>query len=312
MSLASFEKYPSIENSYRAKHVKKMVELYPLQNCSFLLTEKIDGANIQLFFQPQKQMKIGRRNGFLKEEEYDSFFGIQEVLPKYTEAFEIIQNYVDSKGVSIRIYGELFGPGILKRINYGDKKIRFFDCIKENVFLSPHEFLELLEDLKLQHLYVPIVKKVSSLNEALEFDVKDLASAFNSKEMVEGVVIKQYENSFRDWGLDAPFMLKAKTEKFHEKEKSKNVSLKEKDPVIEKWKGIYASYYNENRIQNLFSKEGEISSKKEIGKYINLLKQDVNKDFEKEHPEFSELPIKKQKKIMKPPSFVGRLFLAHC
>ena len=48
-----FQKFFSIENHYRNKEIAKWLEIYPeLKNEKFVLTEKIHGSNIQLYFSP--------------------------------------------------------------------------------------------------------------------------------------------------------------------------------------------------------------------------------------------------------------------
>jgi hypothetical protein len=62
---------------------------------------------------------------------------------------------------------------------------------------------------------------------------------------------------------------------------------------------IWNGYFNDNRLQDLFSKEGRISEMGEIGKFIKLMTQDVREDFLNDHKEeFILLNDKEKKKIM--------------
>ena len=108
-----FKKYTSIENSYRQKYILKAVGEYPeLQKQKYIIQEKIDGSNLQLFFEPCRKMRVGKRSAFLKEDE--NFYDYQQTLNNYD--FSEIQKFVELTGHTVRLFGELFGPGIQKRV----------------------------------------------------------------------------------------------------------------------------------------------------------------------------------------------------
>ena len=153
-----------------------------------------------------------------------------------------------------------------------------------------------ISDLKIGFLTVPKIGIYLTLKEALEFDIA-INSCYSDKtdNLIEGVVIKPWkEPLFSENG--AIFYIKKKNPKFDEKSKKKPQIAKEYSEEINKLKHSYFEMINENRIKSLFSKEGDISSHKEIGKYLGLIKQDIleelikdgfdKKNFEKDEYKF--------------------------
>jgi len=282
MSNLTFKKYSSIKNSYDNKFIKRVIEHNPnIKKETFILTEKIDGSNIQIIFNPEGKYAIGKRNSLIKPDE--NFNDIWNVLKKYNNELKIIQNWVDRNEIPIRIYGEIFGHGIMKRIDYGeDKYILFFDIEKNNEIIPQKEFFKFFDEIKLSYMTVPIISKINGIDNALNFNVENIKSKILNKEynFIEGVVIKPYNNVYHDYhGII--FYLKKKTEKFAEVSKSKHI--KKDKPImrneVENIKSIFNTYINENRVKSIFSKVGEIQDMSEIGKYIPLVIKDAKNDF---------------------------------
>lgn len=74
-----FKKYNSIDNHYQTKEIMRWLSEYPeLENETFVLTEKVDGANIQLYFTPDGGFKYGKRSAFLSPDE--KFFDLHELV----------------------------------------------------------------------------------------------------------------------------------------------------------------------------------------------------------------------------------------
>lgn len=281
----SFKKYSSIENSYRQKYILKCIQEFPdLQNEEFIATEKLDGANIQFYFRPNQPYLVGKRSSYI--EEGDGFFDIWSVIPKYEKELNIIQNEVNSTGVELRIYGELFGPGINGRVNYGEERqILFFDAQMNDVWLSPASFDMILVGLSLQHMKVPVIGIYKNLNEALEINEN-----FNSKILSidnnhsEGIVIQPYRKVFLR--QDSRFILKKKSDNFREKEnKAAKPNSKQEmyPPEVINAMIEFKTYLNRNRLLGIFSKHGEIKEPKQMGEYIKLMIEDAKEDFLKDN-----------------------------
>ncbi|MBD3350614.1 MAG: hypothetical protein GF364_03915 [Candidatus Lokiarchaeota archaeon] len=306
-----FRQYKEIENSYRDEYVNDRLRDYPeIRNAKYILTEKIDGANIQLVFNPNTELIIAKRTSIVTPK--DKFFNIFGVIEDYKKELDKIQRFVNDNGKSIRIYGELFGKGINRRLPYSEKKeIRFFDAMIENgdeeIYLTQKEFIKFLENLDLKHLFVPIVGYADGLEEAMNYDVEKLESQIAKGKAAEGIVIKLYEILRKKNKL--PFFLKKKSKSFEELKPKKKPSRKIDNEVI-KLRKEFLRYITKNRLQGIFSKEGMIQSKKEIGKYIGLFIVDARKDFLKDYPEVIEMDKLDQKYIFKVNSDVPKMIIS--
>lgn len=118
-----FKKYPSLTNDYRQKEIGWWLDNFPeLKEEIYCTTEKIHGANFQVLIESGR-ITYGKRTSFLSEE--DNFFDFQNVMKKYEREFSTLQQMIiNSNGEiwSLRLYGELFGGGIQKGVDYGIEK----------------------------------------------------------------------------------------------------------------------------------------------------------------------------------------------
>ena len=142
-----FKRYSSIENHYQNKELMRWLSEFPeLENEEFILEEKIDGANIQVYASPDGEVKVGKRSGFIGRDE--NFFGLWDLLDgEYKELMSLLSIISKDIGNSIRLFGEIYGPGIQKRIKYNVEKpsLVFFDMMVGDEFIAPkvfHEFSE--------------------------------------------------------------------------------------------------------------------------------------------------------------------------
>ena len=294
-----FKKYSSIENSYRQKHIEKVLSWYPeVANMKYSIREKIDGSNLQLYFEPGAQMKVGKRSKFLDEGE--NFFEVWDTLNKYIEETSILQNIADTNGCTIRVFGEIYGQGVQKRVKYGEEKYyAIFDIELDGALVTQEELETFCGDHKLDHLLVPLLGYADSLVEALQFNVD-----FDSKVLgiennpSEGVVIKPYDKEIV-LGNGSRFILKKKSDAFSDKMSIKPGSKKaeEASHVIQA-KAVFQGYINENRIKDLFSKHGELEDMSQFGQYIKLTIEDAKEDFLKDF-DTSHLDEKELKNVFK-------------
>jgi Rnl2 family RNA ligase len=249
----------------------------------------------------------------------DSFFDYQRtVLVDCKTQIEALQRYIveNNEGVEqIHIYGEIFGEGVQKRIHYmKGKKFLPFEVRLNEKLLSIKEALDLFQSLEIGDWWVPILKIADSLDEALQTEVSDVLTLVEGEVQkdlnrnIEGVVIAPYDNlfAFDNYEQDvfmgeSVFRLKKKCKEFNDKMKVKTKEIKvfEGSEEYVRLQTIWNGYFNENRLADLFSKEGPITEMKEIGKYIKLMGDDVKEDFFKEHKEaFILLTDAEKKKIM--------------
>lgn len=297
-----FIKYPSIENHYREKQINKFIKDNPdvdFNNVCFVIMEKLDGTNIQFIFKPEQEMRVASRNQLTSFEFYNVGKAIEDE-PKMKELFDYVKEYSNKNDVTIHIYGELFGQGIQKRIDYGKPKFRIFDMRINGEFLSFDEMISFFKKLSNHFHYrqfcVPIVVIVDGIKNALNFDIENVKSFYNKKEIVEGVVIKPFFEELEN-RLGKRLIIKKKSEKFQEfmKQGPKKEKVKPSKDVKE-WHKSFEQYINKNRVLSLISKEGPIDSKEKIGKYIGMIIQDAREDFLKDNedvfPEFEKKELK--------------------
>ena len=278
-----FRRYPEIENLYNSKKIKKFLEYHPsARESQYIFQVKYDGSNIQLIFEPDEYVQIAKRSGILPEGE--NFNGILDIIDRYRDLIEYFEEISSFTGKCFNLYGEIYGQGIQKRINYGpDKYIRFFDLAIDGEILPYRKVKEDYTYL-VDNYYVETHGPVS-FEEIFTLDVP---------EGHEGIVIKPYSLANEN---ERQLRLKHKNEKFKEKG-GKTKPKKEKDPVVEEMTGKFLPFITDNRVKSVFSKEGEIETEDQIGKYIPLVMEDALKDFEDEE-DISHLSKNQLKQVKK-------------
>lgn len=291
-----FVKYPSIENSYREKEINTWLGYHPeLMNEAYILNEKIHGSNLQLIFKPGLPVYFASRNRLLHDE---NFHGLHEVIVKDTiKSFiaEMEKHSTDTRN-TLRFYGELFGANLQKGVDYGkERQIRFFDMSVSGMWQTQTRFLDFMENDGFLSLAVPSFAVVTSLREALEFDIKKDSLILNKENnIIEGVVIKPY-NKVYESPEGSLFYLKKKNEEFKENSR-KPKDFTDINPDVVQYGVIFREYITENRLQNVFSKYGEIERPNQIGDYIRYMLEDAKEDFLKDY-DLSEFADKDKKAI---------------
>jgi len=294
-----FEKYPSIENSYREKEINTWLGYHPeLVNEHFILQEKIHGSNIQFIFRPRLPMAYASRNRVLGDE---NFHGLHEVMERedFKEFISKVQTIVDNNEYildTLRFYGELFGANIQKGVDYGrERQILFFDIKMDNTWLNQNLFYKFMFDNGLLDFKVPNFGVVPGLGNALAYDtVKDSLILGKENNIIEGVVIKPYFNVYES-PEGSLFYLKKKNEQFKENSR-KPKEFQDINPDVVQMSVAFREYITENRLQNVFSKYGEIEKPNQIGDYIRYILEDAKEDFLKDY-DLSEFEAKEQKAI---------------
>lgn len=296
-----FHKYPDIENTYRKKHLDKFLRWNPnVTKATFYYQVKLDGSNFQLIFDPDEEVKVGKRSGIVGEG--TDHMGVKEKLPEYSDVVDCIKEYVNETGDSVNLYGEVFGKGIQNRIYYGDDiYLRFFDIGLNGVILSYFESLAVFPYVVSNYYVNTYGLKKDDFNFYIGGyytfqDIRNADETVKIPEGHEGVVIKQFSRIEPEDNL---LMLKKKDERFQEKgNKNKSKKKEETDPEVERLKQEFESYINENRVKSVFSKEGEIEEPQQIGEYIKLVMQDAIEDFQKD-VDVSDIDKNKMRKVYK-------------
>jgi len=291
----TFKKWPSIENSYRERFIYPFLGQHQeLNDETFVITEKLHGSNIQLYFEPNKPCRVGSRNRFLSAG--DKFFDIWNTLERYQDLIAAFQRMVDKSNHTVRLFGELFGGNIQKGVKYQEEhKIAFFGLMMDDELRPFCDFDTTMVHSGFGHLVVPIIDVVRGLDSALkyntEFDSKVLGIDNN---ICEGVVIQPYRKVYQSHAGEY-FILKAKNEAFKEKQKEKKPVVV--DSKLQVLNIEFRRYITDNRLQGIFSKYGEIQEPKQIGQYIRYMMDDAKEDFLKDFPDVCDMDKSEQKQI---------------
>jgi Rnl2 family RNA ligase len=281
----NFQKYPSIENSYREKFIQEIQNHPHFPFSKWQVTEKIHGSNFS-FISDGNDVKIGKRSGFTD----GSFYNCYEVLEKYRQNVLTLFNDLGlsfGNNISyIQLFGELFGPGVQKGVEYGgEKDFRLFDIVikesdKESFFLST-DAVELMS-VRHQIPHVPIIESAVSFEEAMKVS-PDFDSLILGKEnnKAEGVVIKPIFPMFLNSG--SRIILKNKNEAY--KEKANTPKPQKQENWSESMNSVFnemLQYNTEERIRSAISKIGQITQK-DFGKLLGTVSHDLLEDWEKEY-----------------------------
>jgi len=302
----NFIKYPEIEQIYNKKIINKYLSYFPeLENETFILQEKIDGANFQIFIDENNEIYFGKRSCFLNEEA--KFYDFQNVMETKKHLIEILKGIKSVKNAkTIRAYGELFSGSIQKRIDYKkEKDFILYDLLIDDIYLSPKELNELIPESYIVKSFA-IVK---GLTNAFEYDIEKLNTFYHEEgykatgnTQVEGIVIKPFNKVYtKSKNSNSPLYFKKKNDKFKEHTNEKIYTQEEleqrnKNEIIF---GNIKNFINENRMLSYFSKEGEIEDIKQMGKYIIGISEDIFKDYNKLYDDFIKLDKNSQSSIIK-------------
>ncbi|WP_291322417.1 RNA ligase family protein [Desulfonatronospira sp.] len=306
-----FKKYPSMDNTYQTKSIELWKEFHPnLEEEEYIVLEKIHGTNFSIVFEPGSTPYFASRNRVLETDE--DFFGLREVV--LDGSHDLVMDYfiqlAREENVVYQLYGELFGPGVNKGVFYGkNRDFRFFDMRRDGYLLAHREFESVMPP-KFEHYIVPSLGIFHGLQSALDVQIEGVNSLLTPEDhtganVLEGVVIKPYNRILLS-PVGYTFMLKKKVKKFQEVDKqTKKPRPSKEHPVVEELNQRFHRYITDQRLQNVFSKEGVISDKKQVSKYIQLLLEDAKEDFLKDEenvkmlrqlqddPEFPKNELKK-------------------
>jgi len=315
-----FKKYDSIENSYRDKVVKSIQINFP--NERFFVQEKIHGANFSVWTDGET-IRFAKRSGFIGGEEnfynYDTI--ADDLSNKIKSLFQTATNSMAYNGCKeITIYGELYGGNY----PHPDVQITQMKAVQKGIYYRPDvSFLAFdmlidgeLIDYSTFAMYstffeIPFLPAlfVGTLSECLSFNNEYQTTIPTSlglpeleNNICEGNVIKPLKPLF--FGNGTRVILKNKNSKFTEKSTKTFTPPPEASPEVVQFQKAAVEYITDNRLRNVISKLGEVTTK-DFGKLLGLLSKDVFEDFEKDFPEYRNLESKDRK-------FVTRLVNNEC
>jgi len=153
-----------------------------------------------------------------------------------------------------------------------------------------------MTELNCTDLMVPTVGIFNSFEEAYDVEVegrKTMLNPWGEKNLWEGVVIKPWDHiAINQDGEQVLFYIKKKTDKFKDQMGVKSKNRKKDMPVeVTDAMNIFDSYMTENRLLDIFGKNGPIESVSQIGDYVKLMVIDAKEDFFKDNMEaFNKVP----------------------
>lgn len=271
-----FTKFSSLENTYNKKLIDKIV-YEGLDSGTWMVTSKIHGANFSFWYNGS-DFQVASRTQFVD----GTFFGCQGVINMHQ------QNFIDwyhrnyHNGETVVIYGELFGNGIQKEVNYGEKKFRAFDVMIDGKVLDKVSAQFVVADAGFE--FVPVLfigdfescLQVNNVYRSLFTPADHEGDNYEEGNVIEPVEIKHFRTGKRVY-------LKNKTTMFSEKNRGVDFS-KEKVYLSENAVKILdqvSEYITENRVRNVLSKMG-VLTEKQFGSLLGQTMKDVIEEFEKE------------------------------
>jgi len=272
-----FRKFCEIENSYREKYIAILRE-YGYDKLKWHVSEKIDGANFQ-FIATNDEVRVASRNQFVDE----TFYNCGEVIERYADKILRLKQVHFPDAEQIAVYGELYGRGIQNKVFYTEgKDFAAFELQVDGVVQNVETESAILTSAGIP--MVPSFGIFDDLDQALAFN-----NSFNSKlterhtnieykegeNLAEGLVLKPTKPVYT--GNGSRVILKNKNKKFAEKSRKKKKKFNEPNPFIP----VVEQYVNENRMNAVLSKEGEVTPK-DFGRIIKLMSEDVIKDMVKD------------------------------
>jgi Rnl2 family RNA ligase len=179
-------------------------------------------------------------------------------------------------GVTV-VYGELFGGGIQKGVNYGAKRFAAFDMKIGDQFVDYDKFVELCDLVGLPRC-VEIAR--GSFDDILAIDpaFPTKMSDCGATDIAEGFVMKPVKNSYLRLG--DRIILKKKSPGFSERT-SEKTPRPPKEPLTELQQSIFdaaQAYICDERIESATSKFGE----RDFNPVLTEVLSDIYRELEKD------------------------------
>lgn len=273
-----FKKFTKLVNTYDEKTLG-MIRTLGFDNCDWVVTEKLDGANFSFWFNGDK-FKVASRNQFVD----GGFFNCQQVIDLYKDAVQATYCNLISKGEiadgdTLTIVGELVGEGILGRVKYKTPEgfTRGFYAFDLEVNGEPKGYLYTVSEV--QGIPCAPLFKVCSFEDAISYN-NTFKSALTPDDVdvnhSEGVALSPSKPLYFNNG--SRVYLKSKSELF----KEKGVKQRKEEPLLSEFDNERCNdlldYINNNRVLSVLSKFGELGAK-DFGKVLGLILEDVEDEY---------------------------------
>ena len=294
----SFKKYCSFDNHYDSKlihRIRETISILGEERSDWEATEKVHGSHFAVTAIRDGldfTLRGAKRSGFLDPDE--KFFNYQTVMEKYEEEVGVALLMVQSEYpevTQITIHGEIFGglyPGAPAKDSIKVQNGIFYSPSNDWYVFDIHDGHKYLDSdvvarifkkcgfFYAQSVCVGTFEEVLNYNNTFNSTLPKLLGSPDwetlGDNVAEGLVLKPRKTLYFSTG--SRVMLKSKTEKFSEKLSKKGQSNpKEKkpaepeDPEVEAiWSAIF-EYITENRLNNVKSKDPNITGKKLMGPF---------------------------------------------
>lgn len=298
-----FERYPSIENSYRESTLS-LITTNPCKYDEWEVREKIHGANGSLTAwlsdTGSPVFRWGKRSSYLDD---DINFHNHKKFAYFIEAG--VKRLIYTEGLkNIVVYGEYYGgyyphPDILRLstcskvqagVWYCDyNTFRAFDIKIEGSFISGREFDSLCDMYGIP--YIPVLFR-GSLAECLAFDVEFVTTIPKlhglpelENNITEGIVIKPNKPTYIG---NTRIILKKKSNQFSEvQHRSYKLRMNKQDAstVSSECEDLISklpAYINTARLSCVLSKLQEVKQT-DFGILLKEMNKDVLEDFNKDY-----------------------------
>lgn len=259
-----FIAYDSIENSYRQKQLDYIHEL-GFDTCEWVATEKVHGSNFSLW-PIDGEVRPASRSGFTD----GSFFGCQPIVESLREKV---------LAIGMPVFGEIFGAGIQRGINYGPRRFAAFDILNGDKYLPYDEFIQVC---RAHDLETCTFIARGSLNDLLNISPEFVTtmSSVGAQDKAEGFVLKPCEDLRYPDG--SRVILKKKSDNF--KEHASGPKPKIEVVLTELQQTLYdraMSYINEERVNSALSKLGDATNFNVVQtEVLDDIRREVAKDME--------------------------------
>jgi len=283
-----FVKWPSITQAHNLRRIEEFTTTFPaLVSEMYIITEKLHGSNLQLYFEPDLPMRVGSRRRFLDTNQkfYDVWGTL--ALPRYQKLTNALQAHSDRTGQTLRVFGEYFGKGVQREIHYrddGHHNIRIFGHMANDILQPAYETgVLILSHCNLSLTYmVPLLGFAPNLQSALETNVAVpshlRAPDAPADEVMEGIVIRPWHKVYQIPG-GPTFMIKKKNPAFLEVKPRKAKKHRVIDEDVAALNDLFQTYITEARMHNIFSQVGPIERMDQLGEYIKLVLLDAKEPF---------------------------------
>lgn len=278
-----FKKYSSLENAHREKFTDACRNLGIKE---WVATVKVHGANFGFICDETCEITPFKRTSTIGKNPdtgaYD-FYGCNNVVEEYTQKVKELANLV---GGPVQVYGELYGQGVQKEINYGEKDFIMFEVLTKKGWLKWDEIVQLGKQTS-----IPTVPELArgSLEEMLSLSTDFACPLSPTSDKAEGYVVKPLYDVDTTLTTGSRPIIKNKSKAFSEKKQKvpkKPFKLPEHiKPIMEE----FNCYLTENRLNNVLSKMDATSvTHKDFGKVLGAFVQDAKSEFERDEYEISK------------------------